>query len=102
MPPNSPLSDAEHFGVVGGLWVKREGPHAEGHVHVGLTHHVDHGMFLEEGAVRIVWKDSLGAGTVLVTAPNWIPIPGDGEHNITSLRDGTRWWCVFPAEPDNV
>ena len=91
-------------GFIGGLYVRPFGPVSKGYVHEGHAHYIDHAMEVMSGAVRVDWLAVDGrSGSVVIEAPNIIPVKAETSHRIESLIDGTLWRCIFAeAEADGL
>lgn len=87
--------ETNNHGFIGGLYIRPFGPVNKGYVHEGHAHYIDHAMFVEAGAVKVDWKNGGRSGSVVIEAPNFVPVKAEASHQIEALEDGTRWRCIF-------
>lgn len=69
---------------------------AKGQEIPGHGHNFDHITILFLGSMRV--EATLPDGTKIdntYTAPDEVLIRAGVQHTLTSLKDGTQWWCVF-------
>ena len=86
------------LGYFGNIWVRQNylvkaGDRAGGH-----THQFDHVSLLCRGKVRV---EIAGFPPKEFTAPTFIVIKKEYEHDFVALEDDTLWYCVFALRDIN-
>lgn len=86
------------LGYVGNVWVRENYLEHQGDAAGGHTHEFDHVSLLCRGKVRVEVK---GFPPKEFTAPTFIVIKKQYEHDFVALTDDVLWYCVFAfAEGD--
>jgi len=78
--------------VSGNILIRPNGPYPKGHIVFGHAHNFDHTTFVMVGAIRL---REIGGRTVELTAPAHALVRAGVYHEITSLVDGSVFWCVY-------
>lgn len=86
------MAMVEEHGFVGNIWVRQNFMEKAGDTVGGHVHYHDHVSLLVQGSVEIQIGD---AEPKRFTAPTFIVVRKEHKHRITSLEDGTIWYCVF-------
>lgn len=86
------------LGFFGNIWVRQNylpkaGDRADGH-----KHHFDHVSLLCRGRVRVEVK---GFEPKEFTAPTFIVIKKEYEHDFIALEDDTLWYCIFALRDED-
>jgi quercetin dioxygenase-like cupin family protein len=89
------MSDLGYFG---NIWVRQNYLAKAGDVFDGHTHDFDHVSLLTQGKVRVTVK---GFKPKEFTAPTFIVIKKQYEHEFVALEDKTNWYCVFALRDAN-
>ncbi len=80
------------MGYFGNIWVKQNVLEFAGDKNNGHEHTFDHVSMLVSGRVRVEVK---GKEPKEFTAPTFIVIRKELQHQITALEDHTVYYCVF-------
>jgi hypothetical protein len=80
------------LGYFGNIWVRQNYLEKAGDSHPGHKHHFDHVSLLATGKVRVTVE---GYPPKEFTAPTFIVIKREHNHQFEALEDGTLWYCVF-------
>jgi hypothetical protein len=80
------------LGYFGNIWVRQNHLPIAGTVAPGHTHEFDHVSLLCKGKVRVTIP---GFEPKEFTAPTFIVIKKEYEHQFEALEDDTVWYCVF-------
>lgn len=80
------------LGYFGNIWVRQHVLEKTGESHGGHAHKFDHVTLLTSGKVQVEIE---GKEPKEFTAPTFIVIRKEHNHKITSLEDGTVYYCVF-------
>ena len=80
------------LGYFGNIWVRQNVLEFVGDTHGGHEHKFDHVTLLVSGKVSVEIE---GHEPKEFTAPTFIVIRKEHSHKITSLVDGTVYYCVF-------
>jgi quercetin dioxygenase-like cupin family protein len=80
------------LGYFGNIWVRQHVLEKAHESHSGHEHKFDHVTLLTSGKVQVEIE---GKGSKEFTAPTFIVIRKEQKHTITSLEDGTVYYCVF-------
>lgn len=86
------MNEIHELGYFGNIWVRQNYVHKSGQVHDGHKHHFDHVSLLASGKVRVTVE---GHEPKEFTAPTFIVVKKEHNHQFTALEDGTLWYCVF-------
>jgi len=78
-------------GSFGNIWLRKIFFKDKGEVYEGHKHPHDHVSLLMSGSVSVAVP---GHKQVTFTAPTYIIIRAEYEHEITALEDNTLWWCL--------
>lgn len=84
-----------NLGYVGNVWVRMNYLEKEGDFAGGHTHNFDHVSLLCRGKVRVEVK---GFPPKEFTAPTFIVIKKEYEHDFVALTDDVLWYCVFSMQ----
>jgi len=80
------------LGYVGNVWVRTNYLEHKGDIAGGHTHDFDHVSLLCKGKVRVEVR---GFPPKEFTAPTFIVIKKQYEHDFVALTDDVLWYCVF-------
>lgn len=80
------------IGYVGNVWVRMNYLEKAGDIAGGHKHNFDHVSLLCRGKVRV---EVDGFPPKEFTAPTFIVIKKQYEHDFVALTDDTLWYCVF-------
>lgn len=80
------------LGYFGNIWVRQNVIEKTNQTLGGHKHHFDHVTLLVKGKIKV---DVDGYDPKIFTAPTFIVIKKEHEHNITSLTDDVLYYCVF-------
>lgn len=80
------------LGYFGNVWVKMNYIPKAGGTFGGHTHGFDHVSLLVRGKVRVEIE---GFEPKEFTAPTFIVIKKEYNHNFIALEDDSLWYCVF-------
>lgn len=80
------------LGYFGNIWVRQNVLELAGQTHGGHEHKFDHVTLLVSGKVSVEIE---GSEPKEFTAPTFIVVRKEHRHKITSLVDGTVYYCVF-------
>ena len=80
------------LGFFGNIWVRQNVLSKTGDTFGGHKHEFDHVSLLTKGKVRVEVE---GYEPKEFTAPTFIVIKKEHEHNFIALEDDTNWYCVF-------
>lgn len=83
---------SHELGFFGNIWVRQNVIPKEGNSFGGHKHHFDHVSLLTKGKVRVEVE---GHPPKEFTAPTFIIIRKEHNHNFVALEDDTNWYCVF-------
>lgn len=84
--------ETKALGYVGNVWVKMNYLRQAGDRMGGHTHKFDHVSLLARGKVRVEIK---GYPPREFSAPTFIVIKKEHEHDFVALEDNSLWYCVF-------
>lgn len=80
------------IGYFGNIWVRQNLLENKGDATKGHYHKFDHISLLATGKVRVHIE---GFEPKEFTAPTFIVIKKEYQHNFEALEDNTIWYCVF-------
>ena len=80
------------LGYFGNIWVKQNVFDHAGEVHEGHFHKFDHVTLLVSGKVSVQIKDN---PVKEFTAPTFIVIRKEHQHQFTALEENTIYYCVY-------
>lgn len=86
------------LGFFGNIWVKMNYLPKAGDTFGGHEHTFDHVSLLTKGKVRVEVK---GFEPKEFTAPTFIVIKKEYEHEFIALEDDSLWYCVFAMRDIN-
>jgi len=86
------------LGYFGNVWVKMNYIPKAGGTFGGHKHNFDHVSLLVRGKVRVEIE---GFEPKEFTAPTFIVIKKEYEHNFIALEDDSLWYCVFALRDVN-
>ena len=81
---------ADVMGFFGNIWV-RQHELKNGEIYDGHKHHFDHVTLLARGTVKV----EVEGRSKQFTAPTFIIIRKELQHQITALSDDVLYYCVF-------
>ena len=84
-----------NLGYIGNVWVRMNYLEKAGEIAGGHTHDFDHVSLLCRGKVRVEIK---GFPPKEFTAPTFIVIKKQYNHNFVALTDDVLWYCVFSMQ----
>lgn len=79
-------------GFFGNVWVRSQYFPKASVIHQGHKHKHDHISLLQRGSVKVIIE---GETEKIFTAPTFITIQANKDHQIVALEDDTLTWCVF-------
>lgn len=80
------------LGFFGNIWVRQNVLSKAGDTFGGHKHHFDHVSLLTKGKVKVKVE---GHPEKEFTAPTFIIIKKEHNHEFIALEDDTNWYCVF-------
>ena len=80
------------LGFFGNIWVRQNVLEKEGEKFGGHKHEFDHVSLLTKGSVRVEVE---GHPPKEFTAPTFIIIKKEHNHDFIALEDDVNWYCVF-------
>jgi quercetin dioxygenase-like cupin family protein len=83
---------SHELGYFGNIWVRQHVLEKKGNSFPGHTHKFDHVTLLSKGSVMVHVE---GKEPKKFTAPTFIIIRKEHQHNIEALEDDTLYYCVF-------
>jgi len=83
---------SRELGYFGNIWVRQNVLSKAGDTFGGHKHHFDHVSLLTKGSVTVKVD---GSDPKNFTAPTFIIIRKEHEHEFIALEDDTNWYCVF-------
>ena len=90
--------ERQALGYFGNIWVRMNYLATAGDRAGGHKHHFDHVSLLCRGKVRV---EVSGYPPKEFTAPTFIVIKKEHEHDFVALEDDTLWYCVFALRDHN-
>lgn len=83
---------SHELGFFGNIWVRQNVLHKAGDIAGGHKHEFDHVSLLTQGTVRVEVE---GYDPKEFTAPTFIIIKKEHEHDFVAMTDDVNWYCVF-------
>jgi len=90
MMPENPIDEIE-LGFFGNIWVRKHVIKEAGGIVHGHKHHFDHVTLLAQGKIQIKVDEMVKE----FTAPTFVVVRKEHNHEITALADNTVYYCVF-------
>jgi quercetin dioxygenase-like cupin family protein len=78
-------------GILGGFFIRLNGPFMPGEKSLGHEHHIDHLTYISNGSVRIVY----GEDEDVVRAGRFVLMKANVRHEFWALEPNTSWYCLF-------